>query len=204
VSGDGSRIRPRTEFIDLDRQDPEIQAARHGEGGVSAPIFVSICSFVSHGYSALRPLNRDGTRSAEEQLRPHFRLNAVYPRSSPASTCVQLFVPDALSMEEKVMTKFALYVPLQAKPGKEKDVADFLRSALPLVNAEAGTVSWFAIQEGPSSFAIFDTFDDEAGRNAHLNGKVAAALMEKAKAGDLFAKTPEIYKLEILADKLPK
>jgi len=116
----------------------------------------------------------------------------------------QLFVPDALSMEEKVMTKLALYVPLQAKPGKEKDVADFLRSALPLVNAEAGTVSWFAIQEGPSSFAIFDTFDDEAGRNAHLNGKVAAALMEKAKAGDLFAKTPEIYKLEILADKLPK
>ena len=102
------------------------------------------------------------------------------------------------------MTRFALYVPLQAKPGKEKDVADFLRSALPLVNAAAGTVSWFAIQEGPSSFAIFDTFDDEAGRNAHLNGKVAAALMEKAKAGDLFAKTPEIYKLKILADKLPK
>ena len=89
------------------------------------------------------------------------------------------------------MTKFALYVPLQAKPGKEKDVADFLRSALPLVNAEAGTVSWFAIQEGPSSVAIFDTFDDEAARNAHLNGKVAAALMEKAKAGALFGKTPE-------------
>ena len=87
------------------------------------------------------------------------------------------------------MTKLALYVPLQAKPGKEKEVADFLRSALPLVNAEPGTISWFAIQEGPSAFAIFDTFDDEAGRDAHLNGKVAAALMEKAKAGDLFAKT---------------
>ena len=84
------------------------------------------------------------------------------------------------------MTKLALYVPLQAKPGKEKEVADFLRSALPLVNAEPGTISWFAIQEGPSAFAIFDTFDDEAGRDAHLNGKVAAALMEKAKAGDLF------------------
>jgi quinol monooxygenase YgiN len=106
--------------------------------------------------------------------------------------------------QEKPMTKLALYVPLQAKPGKEKEVADFLRSALPLVNAEPGTISWFAIQEGPSAFAIFDTFDDEAGRDAHLNGKVAAALMEKAKAGDLFAKTPEIYKLEILADKLPK
>ena len=72
------------------------------------------------------------------------------------------------------------------------------------MNAEPGTVTWFAIQEGPSNFAIFDTFNDESGRDAHLNGKVAAALMEKAKAGDLFAKTPEIYKLEILADKLPK
>ena len=102
------------------------------------------------------------------------------------------------------MTKYALYVPLEAKPGKEKEVADFLHSAVPLVNAEPGTISWYAIQEGPSRFAIFDTFDDEASRDAHLNGKVAAALMQKAQAGDLFAKTPEIYKLEILADKLPK
>ncbi len=102
------------------------------------------------------------------------------------------------------MTKFALYVPLEAKPGKEKDVADFLKSALPLVNAEPGTISWYAIKQGPSSFAIFDTFDDEAGRDAHLNGKVAAALMEKAKAGDMFAKPPQIMKLEIIADKLPK
>ena len=102
------------------------------------------------------------------------------------------------------MSKFALYVSLEAKPGKENEVADFLRSAVPLVNAEAGTIAWFAIQEGPSSFAIFDTFDDEAGRNAHLNGQVAAALMERAKSGDLFAKTPEIHKLKILAHKLPR
>jgi quinol monooxygenase YgiN len=101
------------------------------------------------------------------------------------------------------MTRLALYVPLHAKPGKEKEVADFLRSAVPLVNAEQGTVSWFAIQEGPSRFAIFDTFDDEAGRDAHLNGKVAAALMQKSKSGDLFEKTPEIHKIAILADKLP-
>lgn len=100
------------------------------------------------------------------------------------------------------MTKYALYVPLKAKPGKEQEVADFLRSAVPLVNGEPGTVSWYAIQEGPSSFAIFDTFDDEAGRNAHLNGKVAAALM--AKADELLESTPEIYRLEILADKLGK
>jgi quinol monooxygenase YgiN len=72
-----------------------------------------------------------------------------------------------------------------------------------LVNAEPGTISWFAIQEGPSRFAIFDTFDDEAGRDAHLNGKVAAALIEKSNSGDLFEKTPEIHKIEILADKLP-
>jgi quinol monooxygenase YgiN len=102
------------------------------------------------------------------------------------------------------MTKLALYVPLEAKPGKENEVADFLRSAIPLVNAESGTISWFAIQEGPSSFAIFDTFNDEDGREAHLNGRVAAALMEKVRAGDLFAKMPEIHKIAILADKLPR
>src|SRR3981189_309424 len=100
------------------------------------------------------------------------------------------------------MSNVALYVPLEAKPGKENEVADFLKSALPLVNAEPGTVSWFAIQEGPSSFAIFDTFNDEAGRDAHLNGKVAAALM--AKAGELLAKPPATHKIAILADKLPK
>ncbi|HWG05978.1 MAG TPA: antibiotic biosynthesis monooxygenase [Beijerinckiaceae bacterium] len=99
------------------------------------------------------------------------------------------------------MTKYALYVPLKAKPGKEEEVAQFLRSAVPLVDNEPGTITWYAIQEGPSAFAIFDTFDDEAGRDAHLNGKVAAALMEKAKAGDLFVQPPEIFKLAILADK---
>ena len=82
------------------------------------------------------------------------------------------------------MTKFALYVQLQAKPGKEREVADFLRSAIPLVNAEAGTISWFAIQEGPSSFAIFDTFGDEAAteivelrRAAHDSVETSLVLM---------------------------
>ena len=97
------------------------------------------------------------------------------------------------------MAKFALYVPLEAKPGKEQDVAAFLKSALPLVEAEPGTRTWYAIQEGPSSFAIFDSFDDEAGREAHLNGKVAAALM--ANADELLAKPPAIYKLDLLAVK---
>jgi quinol monooxygenase YgiN len=102
---------------------------------------------------------------------------------------------------EEAMTKFALYVPLEAQPGKERELADFLRSAVPLINAEPGTISWYAIQEGPSSFAIFDTFDDEDGRDAHLNGQVAAALMAKAAEGDLFAKPPQIHKLSIIADK---
>jgi quinol monooxygenase YgiN len=88
------------------------------------------------------------------------------------------------------MTKFALYVPLEAKPGKEKEVADFLRSAVPLVNDEPGTISWFAIQMGPSSFAIFDTFDDKAGRDAHLNGRVAATLVEKSKPATCLAERP--------------
>jgi quinol monooxygenase YgiN len=100
------------------------------------------------------------------------------------------------------MSKVALYVPLEAKPGKEKEVAEFLRSALPLVEAEPGTITWYAIQEGPSSFAIFDTFDNEAGRDAHLNGKVAAALM--AKAAELLAKPPTINKIDVLINKLPK
>ena len=100
------------------------------------------------------------------------------------------------------MSNVALYVPLEAKPGKEKDVAEFLKSALPLVQAEPGTVTWFAIQEGPSSFAIFDTFNDEAGRDAHLKGKVAAALM--AKASELLVKSPAVHKIDILAEKLPK
>ena len=109
---------------------------------------------------------------------------------------------EAARMKAELEAK--LLLGLNTKPGKEKEVADFLRSAVPLVSAEVATISWFAIQEGPSSFAIFDTFDDEAGRDAHLNGKVAAALMEKVKSGELFAKAPEIHKIEILADKLPR
>lgn len=99
------------------------------------------------------------------------------------------------------MSKYALYVPLEALPGKENELAEFLRSALSLVNEEPGTVSWYAIQEGPSKFAIFDTFDDESGRDAHLNGAVAKALMAKVQAGGLFANTPEIYKIDIIASK---
>ena len=94
-----------------------------------------------------------------------------------------------------------LWVPLEAKPGKQEEVAEFLRSAKPLVDDEPGTIAWSAVRLGASSFAIFDVFEDDAGRQAHLNGKVAAALMERAD--ELFAKPPEINQLDVLAAKLP-
>jgi quinol monooxygenase YgiN len=99
------------------------------------------------------------------------------------------------------MVKLALFVKLEAKPGKEKDVESFLSSGLPLVQQEPATIAWFGIRLGPSTFGIFDAFPDEAGRQAHLSGKVAAALMEKA--GELFSKAPSIEKVDVLAAKLP-
>lgn len=98
-------------------------------------------------------------------------------------------------------TTVGLYVPLEAKPGREADVDAFLKSAVPLVQAEPATTAWFAIRLGPSSFAIFDVFPNEDGRVAHLQGAVAAALMEKA--GDLLAQPPNIQRIDVLADKLP-
>lgn len=96
------------------------------------------------------------------------------------------------------MVNLALYVGMEAAPGKESAVADFLRQGRELVEQEPGTIVWYAIQMGPSSFAIFDAFEDEAGREAHLNGKVAQALNDNA---DLFAKPPTIEKLDVLASK---
>lgn len=95
----------------------------------------------------------------------------------------------------------ALWVPLEAKPGKEDEVQAFLESGLALVNEEPATTAWFALRMGPTSFGIFDAFPDDAGRDAHLNGKVAEALM--AQAPDLFATPPEIHQMDVLAAKLP-
>jgi quinol monooxygenase YgiN len=99
------------------------------------------------------------------------------------------------------MVKTALFVRLEAKPGKEQEVETFLMGGLPLVEAEPATIAWFGLRLGPSTFGIFDAFPDEAGRQAHLAGKVAEALM--AKAADLFANPPEIVNVEVLAAKLP-
>lgn len=99
------------------------------------------------------------------------------------------------------MTKLALFVRLEAKPGQEAAVASFLSSALPLANAESGTTAWFALKFGPSTFGIFDAFPDEVGRQAHLNGPIAAALMANAAA--LLSTPPTIEKIDLLAAKLP-
>ena len=97
------------------------------------------------------------------------------------------------------MEKVALLFRLEAKPGKEAEVESFLKSGLAIVQEEPDTTSWFAIRMGQSTFGIFDTFPDESGRQAHLNGRVAAALM--AKASDLLAKPPVIEKVDVLAAK---
>ena len=99
------------------------------------------------------------------------------------------------------MVNVALLVRLEAKPGKEAEVESFLRGGLPIVQDEPATTAWFAIRMGPSTFGIFDAFPDEAGRQAHLAGRVAAALM--AKAPDLLAQPPAIEKVDVLAAKLP-
>lgn len=99
------------------------------------------------------------------------------------------------------MDRLALLALLRAKPGKETALEEFLKSAQPLAVAEPATTSWYAIKLGPDRFGIFDTFPSEAGRDAHLSGPIAKALM--AKAGELLADPPQIEKLEILAAKPP-
>jgi quinol monooxygenase YgiN len=99
------------------------------------------------------------------------------------------------------MVRYALMVRLEAKPGKEKEVEEFLQSALAMVEEEPETTAWFALKIGPHEFGIFDAFPDESGRKAHLTGKVAEALF--AKDLDLLAREPEIVKIDVLAEKLP-
>ncbi len=99
------------------------------------------------------------------------------------------------------MDKLAIWAQLEAKPGKEEELEEFLKSALPLAQAETGTTTWYALKIGPSKYGIFDTFADAGARDAHLSGEIAKALF--AKAGELLARPPEIDKPEILAVKAP-
>ena len=99
------------------------------------------------------------------------------------------------------MVRVGLFARLEAKPGKESAVAEFLAGALPLAQKETATAVWFALRLGPSTFGIFDAFADESGRKAHLDGPIAAALM--AKASELLAKPPQIERVDVLAAKVP-
>ena len=97
------------------------------------------------------------------------------------------------------MEKLALLARLEAKPGKEQEVSDFIKSALALAQNEPETIRWYALQLGPSTFGIFDTFGGETGRQAHLQGPIAQALM--AKADELLAAPPLIEPVTLLAVK---
>lgn len=98
------------------------------------------------------------------------------------------------------MVTVGLLVRLAAKPGREVELEQFLRSALPLVENEPGTPAWFALKFGPFSFGIFDAFPDDAARQSHLTGAVAAALM--ARAANLLAVPPDIEYVDTFASKL--
>ena len=97
------------------------------------------------------------------------------------------------------MVKFALYGSLKAKPGKEAEVEAFLKQGAEMAKEEKGTVTWYALKEGEGHYGIFDTFEDEGAREAHLTGEIAKALM--AHADDLFSEPPQIRKIAILAEK---
>jgi quinol monooxygenase YgiN len=97
------------------------------------------------------------------------------------------------------MAKLALYVPLEAKSGKEEEAAEFLRSLLTLAEEEPGTTTWYALRFDQNTFAIFDAFPDEGARDAHLAGQVAVTLIQQAP--DLFVDPPEINRLDILSYK---
>ncbi|MCB9594267.1 MAG: antibiotic biosynthesis monooxygenase [Sandaracinaceae bacterium] len=99
------------------------------------------------------------------------------------------------------MLRVGLYVRLEAKAGRENDLAGFLEQGLRMAHEEVGTPVWFAVRFGPTTFAIFDAFADEAGRQAHLEGPIAAALMANAEA--LLASAPTIERYDVIGAKLP-
>ena len=98
-----------------------------------------------------------------------------------------------------MMAKLALYVRMKPKAGKEPEIEAFLKQGAEMAKAEAGTVAWYGIREDDGAYSVFDTFEDEAGREAHLNGEIAKALM--ASASELFSEPPQISKISLVAEK---
>ena len=101
--------------------------------------------------------------------------------------------------EDGAMSKQAIWVMLKAKPGKEAEVEAFLKQGAVMSNNEPQTVTWYGVKIAPGMYGVFDTFDDEAGRDAHMNGEIAKALM--ANASELFSNELKIEKMEILGSK---
>jgi quinol monooxygenase YgiN len=101
--------------------------------------------------------------------------------------------------KESMMAKQAIWVMLKAKPGKEADVEAFLKQGASMSNDEPKTVTWYGLKIAPGMYGVFDTFDDEAGRDAHMSGEIAKALM--ANASELFSNELKIENMEILAKK---
>lgn len=97
------------------------------------------------------------------------------------------------------MPKFALYGELKPKPGKEAEVEAFLKQGAELARKEHGTVTWYALKEDNGAYGIFDTFHDEAGRESHLAGEIAKALM--GRADELLSEPPAMHKIDIIAEK---
>jgi quinol monooxygenase YgiN len=125
--------------------------------------------------------------------------NGILASSMNSDVAVTFALGRHFGLRRMKMLSVGLFVRLEAKPGKEEAVAAFLRQGLEMANQEATTLVWFALRLGPSTFAIFDAFADESGRQTHLNGPIAKALM--ANAPDLFAVPPSIEPVEILGAK---
>jgi quinol monooxygenase YgiN len=119
--------------------------------------------------------------------------------SNPNQHASRRLIGASYFKENLAMAKLAIWVMLKAKPGKEADVEAFLKQGAVMSNDEAQTVNWYGVKMGPGIYGVFDTFDDEEGRDAHLNGAIARALM--ANASELFSNEIRVEKMEILADK---
>jgi quinol monooxygenase YgiN len=135
-------------------------------------------------------LTQNRTKTTPEHIKHRWQIESL-----AASEMDQL-------LRRNLMVTVALFVRLEAKAGKEKEVAKFLETGLAMANQETTTPIWFALRLGPTTFGIFDAFTDESGRQAHLNGPIAKALM--AQAPELFSKPPAIERIEVLGAKLPK
>jgi quinol monooxygenase YgiN len=135
-------------------------------------------------------LTQNRTKTTPEHIKHRWQIESL-----AASEMDQL-------LRRNLMVTVALFVRLETKAGKEKEVAKFLETGLAMANQETTTPIWFALRLGPTTFGIFDAFTDESGRQAHLNGPIAKALM--AQAPELFSKSPAIERIEVLGEKLPK